>query len=221
LQKIGQFKLNNCTPGQCLEYHTINQVYFEVLERILYRPDQNKQPKMKRSIIILAVVGSILTGCAAVQSIVRSTFPYTATLVVPASANVNTTLSSTSQASSFDQIFTGQGSNTDAIQNVRISSAKLEATNPSGQSMGVFKSIRMYLSRGDSSSEVLVASRDDIGASVGSSIMLDIDNSRILDDYIKGSTVRVRMEYVLRNTLSSDLTLRTSLGFSVAPSTAR
>ncbi len=176
---------------------------------------------MKRSILMFTVLASILTGCAAVQSIVRSTFPYTATLLVPASSNVNTSLSSTSQASSFDQIFTGQGSNTDAVQNVRVASAKLEATNPSGQNMGVFKSIRMYISRGDSSSEVLVASRDDIGASVGSSIMLDIDNSRVLDDYIKSATVRVRMQYVLRNTLSSDITLRSSLGFNVSPNTTR
>lgn len=174
---------------------------------------------MKRSILAFIVAGSILTGCAAVQSIVRSTFPYTATLLVPGSSRTNTTLSATSQASSFDQIFTGQGSNTDAVKDIRISSAKIEATSPSGQNMGVFKSIRIYLSRGDSSSEIMVASRNDIGANVGSSIMLDIDNSRLLDDYIKGSTVRVRMEYVLRDALSVDLSLRASLGFSVAPKT--
>lgn len=174
---------------------------------------------MKRSILAFIVAGSILTGCAAVQSIVRSTFPYTATLLVPGSSRTNTTLSATSQASSFDQIFTGQGSNTDAVKDIRISSAKIEATSPSSQNMGVFKSIRIYLSRGDSSSEIMVASRNDIGANVGSSIMLDIDNSRLLDDYIKGSTVRVRMEYVLRDALSVDLSLRASLGFSVAPKT--
>lgn len=176
---------------------------------------------MKRSILSFIVVACILSGCAAVQSIVRSTFPYTATLSVPASGKVNTALSSTSQASSFDQIFTGQGSNTNAIKDVRISSARLDATTPSTQSMGAFKTIRMYISRGDSSSEILVASREDIGASIGNSIMLDIDNSKLLDDYIKGSTVRVRMEYVLRSTLPADLTLKTSLGFSVAPNTAK
>jgi hypothetical protein len=176
---------------------------------------------MRRSVLAFIVICGILTGCAAVQSIVRSTFPYTATLLVPASSRVNTTLSSTSQASSFDQVFTGQGSNTEAVKDIRIASAKIEATNPSGQSMGAFKSIRLYLSRGDSSSEIMVASRDDIGVNTGSNIMLDIDNSRFLDDYIKGSTVRVRMEYVLRNSLNSDVSLRTSLGFSVAPNTAK
>ncbi len=176
---------------------------------------------MKRSFLTFVVIAIIMTGCATVQSIVRSSFPYTATLLVPASGSINTTLSSTSQASSFDQIFTGQGSNTDAVKDVRIASARIDATSPSGQNMGVFKTIRMYISRGDSSSEVLVASREDIGTSVGSSIMLDIDNSRLLDDYIKGSTVRVRMEYILRTALTNDVSLKTSLGFSVAPNTAR
>ncbi|MBC7758044.1 MAG: hypothetical protein H7069_04255 [Phormidesmis sp. FL-bin-119] len=176
---------------------------------------------MKKSFLSLFVIASIMTGCATVQSIVRSSFPYTATLAIPASSRTNTTLSATSQASSFDQIFTGQGSNTDAIKDVRIASARIDATSPSGQNMGVFKTIRMYISRGDSSSEVLVASRDDIGTSVGSSIMLDIDNSRLLDEYIKGATVRVRMEYILRNALTADVSLKTSLGFSVAPNTAR
>ncbi|HEY1009488.1 MAG TPA: hypothetical protein VGE58_05230, partial [Daejeonella sp.] len=159
---------------------------------------------MKKPLVLLFVIAVIMTGCAAVQSIVRSSFPYTATLIVPAASQVNTTLSATSQASSFDQIFTGQGSNTDAIKDVRIASARLDATSPSGQNMGAFKSIRIYVSRGDSASEVLVASRDDIGTAVGNSIMLDIDNSRLLDDYIKSSTVRVRMEYVLRSSLTSD-----------------
>lgn len=176
---------------------------------------------MKKSILAFIAIGSILTGCAAVQSIVRSTFPYTATLIIPASARTNTTLSSTSQASSFDQIFTGQGSNTDAVKDVRIASAKIEASSPSGQSLGVFKSIRIYLSRGDSSSEVMVASRDDIASTVGSSIMLDADTSRLLDDYIKGSTVRIRMEYVLRNSLNTDISIKASLGFNVAPNTDR
>lgn len=176
---------------------------------------------MKKSLLVLFVILGIMTGCATVQSIVRSSFPYTATLLIPGASQVNTTLSSSSQASSFDQIFTGQGSNTEAVKDVRIASARLDATSPSGQNMGAFKTIRMYISRGDSSSEVLVASREDIGTSVGSSIMLDIDNSKLLDNYIKGSTVRVRMEYVLRTALSSDVSLKASLGLSVAPNTAR
>ena len=176
---------------------------------------------MRRSIFALIVLGTIFTGCSAVQSIIRSTFPYTANLVVPATAKVNTEQSATSQASSFDQIFTGQGSNTESIKDVRVASVKIDASSPSGQSLGVFKSVKIYISRGDSSKELLVATRNDIATTVGSSIMLDADTTLLLDDYIKGSTVRIRIEYVLRNAISSDLNLKASIGFNVAPNTAK
>ncbi len=174
---------------------------------------------MKKAFLALTAVAGMITSCATMQSIVRSTFPYTATLVVPASSSTNTVKSATSSASSFDQIFTGQGSNTASVKEVRIASAKIEASNPSNQNLGVFKSIKVYISRGDSSGEVLVASRTDISSTVGNSLVLDIDNSHFLDEYIKGSTVRVRMEYVLRNTLTIDVSLHVSLGFNTAPNT--
>lgn len=172
---------------------------------------------MRKTIIGFIAIAGMLTGCSTVQSLVRSTFPYTATLLIPASSRTGTNLSATSSANSFDQIFTGQGSNTEAVKEIRIASAKIVASNPSSQNLGVIKSIKIYLSRGDGSREILVASRTDISSSVGSSLVLDIDNSRFLDDYIKGSTVRVRMEYVLRESINSDASVKVSLGFSVAP----
>ncbi|MGB4773874.1 MAG: hypothetical protein WBP45_01765 [Daejeonella sp.] len=172
---------------------------------------------MKRYICAFLALATLFTGCSTVQSIVRSTFPYTATLIVPASGTTNTTMSATSSASSFDQIFSGQGSNTSAVKEVRIASARIEASNPPSQSLGVFKSVKIYISRGDSSKEILVASRSDIAATVGNSVVLDIDNTHFLDDYIKGSTVRVRMEYVLRNPLNIDISFKAILGFSTNP----
>ena len=172
---------------------------------------------MRKTIIGFIAIAGMLTGCSTVQSLVRSTFPYTATLLIPASSRTGTNLSANSSANSFDQIFTGQGSNTEAVKEIRIASAKIVASNPSSQNLGVIKSIKIYLSRGDGSREILVASRTDISSSAGSSLVLDIDNSRFLDDYIKGSTVRVRMEYVLRESINSDASVKVSLGFSVAP----
>jgi hypothetical protein len=176
---------------------------------------------MKRSILAFIVIGIIFTGCSAVQSIIRSTFPYTAILVVPSTSKINTEQSATSKASSFDQIFTGQASNTQSIRDVRVASVKVDATSPSGQTLGVFKSFRIYISRGDSSKELLIATRNDIATTVGSSIMLDADSTLLVDNYIKGSTVRIRIEYVLRGAITSDINLKASLGLNVAPNTAK
>lgn len=172
---------------------------------------------MKRSFFALIIIAALLSGCAAVQSIVRSTFPYTADLSVPKSSKLNSSQSVSSQASSFDQVFTGQGSNTNAIADVRLASVKITANYPSGQSMGVFESVKIYLSRGDSSKEVLIATRDNISPTVGSIIMLDADTTLVLDQYIKESTVRIRMEYVLRTITTTDISLKASLGFNASP----
>ncbi len=162
---------------------------------------------------------SIITACATVQSIVRSSLPYTATLIIPAGTNTGSMKSAVSPASSADQIF--GGSSNAQIKEVRVASAKVVASSPSNQNLGVFSSMRLYLSRSDGSGEVMVASRNDISSSAGSSVVLDIDNSRFLDDIIKSSSARLRMEYVLRNSLNADVSVRASLGFTSSPATAQ
>lgn len=173
---------------------------------------------MKKIALGLIFLTAFATSCATLQSIVKSTFPYTSTLIVPASSQTGRTFSSTSSASSFDQIFTGSGSNTSQISQVRMSTAKIEAISPSNQNLGVFKSIRVYLLNG--SNQVMVASRTDVSATTGSSLVLDIDNSKFLDDYVKSGTVRVRMDYVLQSGLNVDLSVKASLGFNASPATA-
>ncbi|MDB5121409.1 MAG: hypothetical protein JWN56_2627 [Sphingobacteriales bacterium] len=174
---------------------------------------------MKQAITAFLAVSILLTGCATVQSIVRSSFPYTATLIIPSSSNVNSTLSARSSATSFDQIFTGKTTNNENIKEVRITSAKIIASSPANQNLGVFRSVKVFISMGDGSSEVLVANRTDISSNPGNSLVLDIDNSKFLDSYLKSSSVRIRMEYVLKDQLNVDLSVKASLGFSASPGT--
>lgn len=164
-------------------------------------------------------ISLLFVGCATVQSIIKSTFPYTATLIIPANSKANSTNSATSAASSFDQVFGNQDGG-EYIKEVRIASAKLDASNPSNQSMGMFKSVKLFIANGNSG-EVMVASRSDVSENIGSSLILDIDNSRFLDNYIKGNSLRIRMEYVLRNGLTTDVSVRTALTFSSSPNTQK
>jgi hypothetical protein len=170
---------------------------------------------MKKAIPLLIAFAIAITGCATVQSIIKSTLPYTATLVIPASNKANTTISAKSSASSLDQVF-GNQNGTSYIKDVRIASAKLTAYNPTSASLGMFKSVNLYISSG-SSGEILVASRTDVQANIGSDLVLDIDNSRFLDNYIQGSSISVRLEYVLRNSTTADVSVKTSLSFTSVP----
>lgn len=170
---------------------------------------------MKRLLFTVLAAVILLSGCGTVQSIIKSSFPYTANLVIPASSKSGTTISAVSAASSFDEIFGNQGGN-DYIRDVRIASAKLIASNPNDKSMGMFKSVKIFISNGNSG-EVMVASRNDVAEHIGSSLVLDIDNSRFVDKYIKGNSLKIRMEYVLREDINTDVSVRTSLSFSSSP----
>ena len=172
---------------------------------------------MKKLMFAYMLMFLLLGGCSAIQSIVRSTFPYTAILGIPPTSATTETHSAIAQASSFDQVFTGQGSNTKAISGVHLSALMLEATNPSGQSLGLFKSIKIYILRGDSVKEQLIATRTDIASTVGNKIMLDANTTLILDEYIKESSVRIRMEYVLNTAITTNLTLKANLSFETSP----
>ena len=63
----------------------------------------------------------------------------------------------------------------------------------------------------------MVASRSDVAENIGSNLVLDVDNSRFVDNYIKGNNLRIRMEYVLRNSLTSDVSVRAAINFSSSP----
>ena len=68
-----------------------------------------------KKLIYALTVSALFASCATLQSVVRSTFPYTSTLIIPASSSTSTNMSVSSSASSFDQIFTGQGTNTSQV----------------------------------------------------------------------------------------------------------
>ncbi|HTM97333.1 MAG TPA: hypothetical protein VL088_01250 [Pedobacter sp.] len=172
---------------------------------------------MKKVVIILICMISVSVDCGTVQSIIKSTFPYTATLVVPMSSKSNTLISATSTASSFDQIF-GNQEGTTYIKEVRVASARIDASSPTNQNLGIFKSVKLYIING-SGAEVMVASRSDVSENIGNNLVLDIDNSRFIDDYIKGNNVRIKMEYVLRNNLTSDVSVRAAINLTSSPNT--
>jgi hypothetical protein len=73
------------------------------------------------------------------------------------------------------------------------------------------------MSKEDGKDEVLVASRQDITAGVGNSLVLDIDNSHFLDQLVREPDIRIRMVYQLRKKATDDITLHLVLGLNAYP----
>ncbi|OOQ61259.1 hypothetical protein [Mucilaginibacter pedocola] len=171
---------------------------------------------MKKYVFVFVAFALVFASCGTVQSIIKSTFPYTTTLVIPASSGTGTTLTAVSQGSSFDQNFTKNGNST-RVNNVRIVSAKMTAMVPSDFNIGNLTSAKIYMAKANGDGEVLVASRTDIGANSGNSITMDIDNSHFLDELVREKNVRIKMVYQLGNKITLDASLRVVLGIAADP----
>src|SRR6185312_4854602 len=103
----------------------------------------------KRYLFIPICLLWIMAGCGMVQSIVKSTLPYTTTLTIPVSSQPGTTYSAISKATSFDQNFSINGKNNRHISEVSITSAKLEATEPADYNLGNLAMVKIYVSKND------------------------------------------------------------------------
>jgi hypothetical protein len=167
---------------------------------------------MKNLFLSAVVASATLVSCSTVSSIMQNTFPYNANFLVTSGSPSNTQLSAVSAATSINQI-SGASAN---VKDIRVSTATL--TVPNSTNTGIFKSVRVYLSSGGSN-EVLVASRENISDSSGSTLSLDVNTSQTLDYIMKSGNVQQRLVYVLKQSPTTDISVKTSISFSSVPIT--
>lgn len=170
-----------------------------------------------KRLILLVLICTIGAGCGTFQSIVKSSFPYTTTLTIPASSQPGKEYPAISLATSFDQNFTKSGNNGNKISQVRIISARLQSTEPADYNIGNLSLVKIYMAKADGSGEIQVAVRTDISDNVGNTMVLDINNSQFLDELVRQPNIRVRMVYRLRNTVSTDVALHVVLELAAYP----
>ena len=171
----------------------------------------------KKLLFLACAISLLLPACSVWQSAVKSTFPYNTTLTIPRNAADNIVLSASGTAQSFDQNFNKEGSNADKVKDVKIVSAKIVSDDPADFNLGNLSMVKIYLAKADGSSEVMVASRTDITAMVGNSIVLDIENTKILDDQVKEPKLIIKMEYQLRDHIYVNAHLKVVLGLRANP----
>lgn len=170
---------------------------------------------MKRYLLPLVVVvsASALSSCGMYQSMVKSSFPYTTTLTIPASAKAGNEISCISMADNFDENF----SKGDKIALVRVISARLMSVQPTDYNLGKIEAVKIFLSKQDGSGEILVARRDNINDNAGNNITLDTDNTKFLDQLVREQGIRVRMAYRLRKTDTTAVNVHVILNLAAYP----
>ena len=169
---------------------------------------------IKKPLPVIIALLFVFCGCGIFESVVKSTFPYTTNLTIPASSEPGKQYTSLNMATSYDQNFSRDGNNANHIGQVMVVSAKLRSTEPAEFNIGNLEYVKFYMAKHDGSDEILVASRTDITKEVGNSMILDIDNSNFLDQMVRQPDVRIRMVYKLRNAVTTDVTVKFVLGIS-------
>lgn len=173
---------------------------------------------MRSKLLLAAIVFSVAAcGCSMVQSIVKSSVPYTASLTIPASANTKAEQSVTGTATSLDQNFSKSGNNARKVSGVHMVSAMLQVLNPPGFNIGNLSSVRIYVSKPGDNTELPVASQTAIPANAGNNISLNIDNTHFLDDLVRQPNMKVRIVYQLRNGIDASADLKVTLGMTAYP----
>lgn len=166
---------------------------------------------MKNLFLSAIVATATLASCSTVSSVLQNTLPYNSNFVVTQGSPANTQLSAVGAGTNLGQI-AGVSSN---VKDIRATTATISVTS-GAQGMGVFKSVRVYMTSGNN--EVLVAQRDNIADNIGASLSLDVNNNLYLDNIMKsGNAIQQRVVYVLKSSPTSDLGVKTSITFSSVP----
>ena len=172
--------------------------------------------KIKLLLVAVALLW-INAGCNMVRSMVKSSIPYTATLTIPAMSDAGITHSTVSTAASFDRNFAVNGISLGKVSEVSLISAKMESTTPADYNLGDLTWVKLYASKADGKNEVLIASRTDISATTGNTLILDAISTQFLDQYVREKDIRIRMAYQLRNKPTTDVSVHLVLGMNAYP----
>lgn len=168
---------------------------------------------MKNIFLTAVVATATLVSCSTVSSVLQNTLPYNSNFVVTQGSPANTQLSAVGAGTSLNQIANVSNN----VKDIRASTVNMSVTS-GAQGMGVFKSVRVYISSGNN--EVLVASRDNIADNIGNTLSLDVNSNQILDNVMKsGNAIQQRVVYILKSTPTSDMSVRSSITFSSVPVT--
>jgi hypothetical protein len=162
----------------------------------------------------------LLAACGTMQSIVRSSIPYTTTLTVPASAQTGKSLSAVGTASSFDKVIFKNG-NINRVNAVKVASAELQSALPADFDLGHLQNVKVYMMKPDESAAVLVASKDNIPPGVTNVIGLVINDSALLDRFIREPDIRIKMVYTLRNQVKASANLLLVMNVNATPINAK
>ncbi len=155
----------------------------------------------------------LVFSCTALDKLLTFTISDEYSFTIPSVIPVGIALSVTTpdiQSSSSTE-FQNNGTNADLVKDVKLSELKLTITDPTTKTFSFLKSIRVSIT--DGTSEVELAYLDNINSTTNTISLTTTDNK--LDKYIKASSYKLKITAVTKETLTTDILVKTDMKFKV------
>jgi hypothetical protein len=170
---------------------------------------------MKNSFYFLVGILITLSACSKLDELLTFTITNQADIVLPAQTGINIpfVVNTPSISTSSESAFRNNNTRADLVKNVNLQSLSLNITSPAGQTFQPLRDIEIYI-LAEGLPATLMAYKYDIPQDIGSTLQLDTTQEN-LDDYIKKSSYSIRTDVVTRQFFSQDITIRSTMTFSV------
>jgi hypothetical protein len=172
-----------------------------------------------KNALITGILGLLLiiSGCKEIDDLLTFTINHQVTFQIENSSPINLPIEILTPEVPTNSTQTFQNNNTSAnlVKDIKLQEIKLTVENPAGKTFSFLKSIKLFISTGQTS-EIELASLDDVPSSA-TTITLVPTNAK-LDAFIKASSYQLRTSLVTRETLTQTLDIKTDLKFKVTAS---
>ena len=162
-----------------------------------------KTPAMKNCIVLLFAL-SILTACDKIDELTKFNMDYDAEVVINSTANISLPFDvfTPDMETNSESQFAVNDTRKDLIEDIRIKKLELSITAPSDLDFSFLESIEVFISA-DGLSEIRLAYITEVSETVGSSILLDLEDVDI-QEYIKKDIFNLRLNTVTDEILTED-----------------
>lgn len=168
---------------------------------------------------IIGILGLLLiiSGCKEIDDLLTFTINHQVTFQVENSSPINLPIEiiTPEVATNSTQSFQNNNTSANLVKDIKLQEIKLTVENPAGKTFSFLKSIKLFISTGQTS-EIELASLDDIPPSA--TVITLIPTNAKLDAFIKASSYQLRTSLVMRETLTQTLDIKTDLKFKVTAS---
>ncbi|CAM2959782.1 hypothetical protein [Flavobacterium frigoris] len=167
-----------------------------------------------KSFIVITLLALFIFSCSVVDKLLTFTVSNQTEFTIASNfpLNIVSGIATPDVPTNSSKEFENNNTKANLVKDVKLKELKLSITDPNDKTFSFLKSIHIYIST-DANDEIELAYLDNISATTNTILLTP--TSQKLDKYIKASSYKLRAEAVIKETLTTDITVKADMKFSV------